>query len=76
MDEIFDTLVSLNPWWSHKNFETGILRDRYIVKIKKYLSTGEIVVLNGVRRSGKTTLLYQLIYDLINKQKEIVVRRT
>jgi len=68
MDEIFDTLVNLNPWWSHKKFETGILRDRYISKIKKYLSTGEIVVLSGVRRSGKTTLLYQLISGLINKQ--------
>ncbi len=68
MDETLEVLAKLNPWWNHKNFDTGISRDRYISKLKKYIPTREIVVLTGVRRSGKTTLIYQLIHDLINNQ--------
>jgi len=68
MDETLNVLAKLNPWWSHKNFDIGISRDRYISKIKKYIATREIVVLSGVRRAGKTTLIYQLIDDLINNQ--------
>lgn len=68
MTEILDVLVKLNPWWSEKGFETGIPRNKYFSKIKKFLTTGEIVVLSGVRRSGKTTLLYQTIHDLIHNQ--------
>ena len=68
MDAILETLVRLNPWWNHEKFETGIIRDRYATRINKYIKTGEIVVLSGVRRAGKTTLAYQLIHDLINNQ--------
>ncbi|MCD4843094.1 MAG: ATP-binding protein [Methanosarcinales archaeon] len=68
MDEILDTLVKLNPWWDFQKFDIGIFRNKYTLKIKKYLSTGEIVVLSGVRRAGKTTLIYQMIHDLINDQ--------
>lgn len=63
-----EVLVSLNPWWSGKDFGTGVQRNRYSSKIRKYYATGEIVVLSGVRRSGKTTLLYQFIHDLIHEQ--------
>ena len=65
MPPVLDLLVALNPWWSNKPFEAGIRRENYFAKIQKYLKTGEIVVLTGVRRSGKTTLLFQIIDDLI-----------
>ena len=68
MDELLETLVKLNPWWNHKKFEIGIHRNRYVSKIKKYVTTGEIVAISGVRRAGKTTLIYQLIHDLIYNQ--------
>ena len=68
MASILDLLVALNPWWSGKPFEAGIRRERYFTKIEKYLETGEIVVLTGVRRSGKTTLLFQVIDDLIRNR--------
>ncbi|WFN35661.1 ATP-binding protein [Methanogenium sp. S4BF] len=68
MTELLDLLVSLNPWWSGKEFGTGMRRERYSSKIRKYYATGEIVVLSGVRRSGKTSLLYQLIHDLIHEE--------
>ena len=38
MDEILETLVKLNPWWDHKKFETGILRNKYVSKIKLFCS--------------------------------------
>lgn len=63
-----DLLASLNPWWSGKEFVTDMRRNRYSAKIRKYYATGEIVVLSGVRRSGKTSLLYGLIHDLIHEE--------
>lgn len=69
MASILDLLVALNPWWSGKPFEAGIRREGYFTQIEKYLETGEIIVLTGVRRSGKTTLLYQVIDDLIRNRR-------
>ena len=68
MPPVLDLLVALNPWWSNKPFEAGIRRETYFAKIQKYLKTNEIVVLTGVRRSGKTTLLFQIIDDLIRNR--------
>lgn len=68
MTDLLDLLVSLNPWWSGKSFETGKRRESYFSKITKYLDSDEIIILSGVRRSGKTTLLYQIIDYLINSR--------
>jgi len=69
MPPVLDLLVALNPWWNDKPFEAGIRRENYFAKIQKYLKTTEIVVLTGVRRSGKTTLLFQIIDDLIRNRQ-------
>jgi predicted AAA+ superfamily ATPase len=63
---LFELLTTLNPWWTGQGFETGKPRPAYFSKIKRYLATDEIVVLSGVRRSGKTTLLFQTIKYLID----------
>ncbi len=68
MTKYLDLLVSLNPWWREESFETGIIRKKYFEKIRKYLDTGEILVLNGVRRSGKTTMMFQIIEELITNR--------
>ncbi len=68
MTKYLDLLVSLNPWWREESFETGIIRKKYFEKIRKYLDTEEILVLNGVRRSGKTTLIFQIIEELITNR--------
>lgn len=65
MAPLLDTLLALNPWWTDRPFETGIVRDRYFARLRSYLDSREIVVVTGVRRAGKTTLLYQCIDDLI-----------
>ena len=68
MEDLIDRLISLNPWWNNRDFGTGVRRERYLSQINRYYESGEIVVLSGVRRSGKTTLLYQMIHDLIHIQ--------
>ncbi|MEA3329804.1 MAG: ATP-binding protein [Nanoarchaeota archaeon] len=67
MNQIIELMEKLNPWWIGKDFDSGILREKYTKKIKSYLKANEIVILNGVRRSGKTTLLFQIIKDLIKQ---------
>lgn len=62
-----DLLLEFNPWWNGVSENTGIVREQYLSKIIQYSDTGEITVLNGVRRSGKTTLLRQTIEHLINQ---------
>ncbi|EHQ36591.1 ATP-binding protein [Methanoplanus limicola] len=68
MSKCLDLLVSLNPWWRGEMLKTGIIREKYFLKIRKYLDTGEILVLNGVRRSGKTTILFQTVDELVLKR--------
>ncbi len=64
---VIEILSKINPWWSGKNRKTGIQREAYLKKIRKYISTKEITILTGVRRAGKTTLLLQIISNLIEK---------
>ena len=69
MTTLFELLAAQNPWWSGQPFDTGRERPKYLSTIRRYLKTGEIIVLSGVRRSGKTTLLYQTIRQLITLTK-------
>lgn len=78
MTDLLEVLTNLNPWWQDKKIkDVGIERDRYLDKLNKYLSAEEVVVLTGVRRSGKTTLLKQaiknLLYDDIDPAKILFV---
>lgn len=69
MTNLFELLAAQNPWWSGQPFDTGRERLKYLATIRRFLKTGEIIVLSGVRRSGKTTLLYQTIRMLITTHK-------
>jgi len=70
MAEIIEMLEKLNPWWTGKNFNHGIIRNEYLNSIKSFLKTGEIIVITGVRRAGKTTLIYQTIKHLLDSNVE------
>lgn len=61
---IKDVLEKQNPWWFGKSYSTGISRLRYYPLLSKYLETEEILLILGARRTGKSTLLYQLISSL------------
>lgn len=62
-EQIIETLLLWNFW--EKDIDAGIPREEYLTKINTYLGTDEIVTLTGVRRCGKSTLLMQLISQLI-----------
>ncbi len=65
-----DVIIDHNQWWNTGSVEkarVGIKRSDYLDRIIKYIHSREIVKLIGVRRSGKTTLLYQTIDFLISR---------
>lgn len=60
-------LESQNPWWFSKQYDTGIPRLSQFPEILSYLDTEEIVLLTGARRTGKSTLVYQIIEYLMTR---------
>ncbi len=63
--EIITTLDRWNFW--NQKIDTGFRRESYLKKLNKLLDMSEVVALTGVRRSGKSTLVLQLIEELIVK---------
>jgi len=45
-----------------------INRDRYLQKVIDYMWDGQIKVITGIRRCGKSTLLFHLFYDYLLKK--------
>lgn len=70
MDEttIIEVLKRWNPW--EKSIGIGVKRDKYIKNIYTYLERKEIIVLKGIRRSGKSTIIKQLISELMNNEAD------
>ena len=67
--ELIDILTPFN-FWRTKPF-TGVIRPDYLNNLERLTSTGQVVVVTGVRRCGKTTILVQFIDHLIeNKATE------
>jgi predicted AAA+ superfamily ATPase len=65
-EQIIETLLTWNFW--EKVIDTGIPREEYLLQIKRYLKTDEIVAVTGVRRSGKSTILLQAFSHLIKNK--------
>jgi len=61
---IMETLDKWNFW--HQKIDVGFKRDQYLFRLEKFLKMPEIIALTGVRRSGKSTLILQLIEKLIS----------
>lgn len=57
---LFNTLDDWN-YWNKDALDLGVLRKSYIKKTLPLLKTKEVIVLQGVRRSGKSTFLKQLM---------------
>lgn len=65
--ELETILEPYNPWWKTAQFETKNFKRPIFYKIYKDLFTlKQIISITGPRRVGKTTLLKQIIKDLIN----------
>lgn len=72
--EILEILNDWNFW--NKDIESGIERKTYIDEIKRKANTKEIIVANGIRRCGKSTILMQYCKNLINlgvKKNDILI---
>ena len=64
-NEIITILEDWNFW--KKSPDTGIPRFFYLEKLKKLLLTGQIIVITGARRSGKSFIMRQLAKELIKR---------
>ncbi|MEE9302224.1 MAG: ATP-binding protein, partial [Thiotrichaceae bacterium] len=59
-------LYQYNPWWEDTTENKGIEpREKYQSELRKYLEFKQLIVLTGLRRVGKTTLMKLLIEELI-----------
>ena len=62
------TIKSLIREWESRIIDAGTSRD-LVSRILPHLHSPEAVLISGVRRSGKTTLLYQLMQNLVISSK-------
>jgi predicted AAA+ superfamily ATPase len=58
-----------NPWWKDGKVPSEIMgkRRRIFHEIIRYLDKRQILVFTGLRRVGKTTLMYQIIDEILKK---------
>ncbi len=62
MEEI---LHKSNPWWERRFEFPGIARNEYLSTLLALKDTKDVVLITGLRRVGKTTLMRQLIHRLV-----------
>lgn len=65
MTQIKDALIDSNPWWRGV-FNLSFKNRQIYDEIKKYLPLRQMVILTGLRRVGKTTLMYKIVQDKIS----------
>ena len=68
--EIESELYKQNPWWESKFKEESYPREKYLSEIIKNIKSKEIIILTGLRRIGKTTIMKQTIKKLIETNIE------
>ncbi|MGQ4834514.1 MAG: ATP-binding protein [Candidatus Asgardarchaeia archaeon] len=66
-----EALEDWNPWWyEHKVDERFKGKDREILKeIEGIVGLNKVKIITGVRRAGKSTLLYQIIDKLLKRTR-------
>jgi len=63
-----DTVLHrFNPWWDSDFNFPGIPRDRYLSDLLELKGTKDVVLITGLRRVGKTTLIHQMIHKLLEE---------
>src|SRR3989344_1479605 len=71
--EILETLLSAwNPHWADPakgKWRGTVTRLKYLNRLKKLIELRHVLILSGVRRAGKSTLMHQLINYLISEKK-------
>ena len=62
--KLYEILSSYNRYWTTSDIDAGIKRD-LLPHCLRQLDSKEVVVLKGVRRCGKSTLMEQVIRELL-----------
>ncbi|MEW6417783.1 MAG: ATP-binding protein [Nitrospirota bacterium] len=62
----YDPLVFWNPWWSGEKEWLDAYPRETLNEIQRLFERKEILTISGVRRSGKTTILYLIIQSLLD----------
>jgi len=70
-DEILKILIDWNFWGNYK--DESIEREEYLEKLKSLMKTGEIVVVKGVRRAGKSTLTTRFIKENVKRKEDSLI---
>jgi len=63
-----DVFYRFNPWWENDLNLTFFPRNGYLARMEKENSSKSVVILTGLRRVGKTTLLKLFIKKLIQEK--------
>jgi len=64
-------LIKFNEWWTTNKVKPSLLKEYkrpLFFKIQKYMKDRQILLITGLRRVGKTTLMYQLIQHLLDEK--------
>ncbi len=64
------SIIERNPWWISGKVPDGLLgiqRTEYLEKMAESLKDRKLLAILGIRRSGKSTLIYQLINQLLRE---------
>jgi len=71
--EMETELFKQNPWWDKQFKEDSYLREKYLFEVFENLKSKDIIILTGLRRVGKTTIIKQVIKKLLeyNKPEDI-----
>ena len=70
-ENILSVLFSYNPWWQNgtvqKEFDKPMKRDVYFdaMNVLEHQDIRRVAILCGIRRTGKTTIMYQTISELL-----------
>jgi len=73
MDELLQILADWNRWWETGEVLPELIgkRRQYTLELVDQIDMPEVKALTGVRRSGKSTIFYQLI-DWLLKNKNVL----
>ncbi len=75
MANIRDALRESNPWWTNE-FSPKIKEREIYQRIQKFMPLPQIIALTGLRRVGKTLLLYKIVVDSIRKVLNVIIYST
>lgn len=70
MSDITNVIKLLNPWWEGGKISPELAKSykrKFFHAAAKVQSLRQIIILTGLRRVGKTTILYQIIQVLLEK---------